>query len=77
MSPFSFDFDLEDDLDQSFDAIPPKPSILPIDAVPAPDGTDQPSDEIPKEIPLSKLVRPSYIASMVTTASRSTAFRAP
>jgi hypothetical protein len=34
MSPFTFDFDVEDDLDESFDVTPPKPSIPPIDAVP-------------------------------------------
>ena len=55
MSAFTFDFDLEDDLDESFDAIPPKPTqnVPPIDAVQAPDGTEQ----IAEEIPLSELVR--------------------
>jgi protein-histidine N-methyltransferase len=53
MSAFTFDFDLEDDLDESFDAIPPKPSVPPINTVPAPEGTEQPAEEIP----LSDLVR--------------------
>ena len=55
MSAFTFDFDLEDDLDESFDAIPPKPTqnVPPIDAVQAPDGTEQ----IAEEVPLSSLVR--------------------
>jgi hypothetical protein len=43
MSAFTFDFDLEDDLDESFDAIPPKPSVPPINTVPAPEGTEQPA----------------------------------
>jgi hypothetical protein len=78
MSAFTFDFDLEDDLDESFDGISPKPSVLPIDATLAPEGTEQPAEEIP----LTELVRPpsipsSSIASMLTTRLRSTALRTP
>jgi hypothetical protein len=40
MSAFTFDFDREDDLNESFDAIPPKPSVPPIDAMLAPEGTE-------------------------------------
>jgi hypothetical protein len=64
MSTFPFDFDLEDDLDESFDAISlqdsakdrasavvPPPSVLPECRV-------APSEELPmEEIPLSTLVR--------------------
>ena len=54
MSAFTFDFDLQDDLDESFDAIPA--------AVPSVDKTiaqeHAPEKEIPaEEIPLSALVR--------------------
>jgi hypothetical protein len=51
MSAFTFDFDLEDDLDESCDA--PKLRVPPINAVPASEGTEQPAEEIP----LSELVR--------------------
>ncbi len=69
MSSFTFDFDLQDDLDESFDfdAIPPQgmaaaPSI---NKNPVPEGTPQaggvmlPADEIP----LSALVRRQFLAS--------------
>ena len=57
MSAFTFDFDLEDDLDESFDAIPLQGSA----AVPSVDKTSTPECasgvEIPaEEIPLSALV---------------------
>jgi protein-histidine N-methyltransferase len=61
MSAFTFDFDLEDDLDESFDAIPLKKSAA---APPSTDETLAPegapiSSEIPaEEIQLSALVRP-------------------
>ncbi len=58
MSAFTFDFDLEDDLDESFDAIPLQGSA----AVPSVDKTiaqeRAPEKDIPaEEIPLSALVR--------------------
>ena len=58
MSAFTFDFDLQDDLDESFDAIPLQGSA----AVPSVDKTitqeRAPEKEIPaEEIPLSTLVR--------------------
>ena len=76
MSAFTFDFDLEDDLDESFEAIPPKPTrtVPPIDTVQAPEGTEL----LAEEIPLSELVRThpiQIVPSMLTTARRSTAYR--
>ena len=54
MSAFTFDFDLEDDLDESFDAIPLQGSA----AVLSVDKTSS-GEEIPaEEIPLSALVGP-------------------
>jgi hypothetical protein len=58
MSAFTFDFDLEDDLDESFDATPPQEST----AVPSIDKTlvseGAPGGTIPaEEITLSSLVR--------------------
>jgi len=58
MSAFTFDFDLEDDLDESFDAVPLQQST----AAPSTDKTltpqGEPANEIPaEEIPLSSLVR--------------------
>ena len=78
MSAFTFDFDLDDDLDESFDAIPP--TTAPIDTAIVPEGLSE--AELPaEEIPLSDLVRtpsPSPLTPLVlTTASRSAAFRAP
>jgi hypothetical protein len=58
MSAFTFDFDLEDDLDESFDAIPlqGEAAASSIDKTLAPDNV--PGSEIPaEEIPLSTLVR--------------------
>jgi hypothetical protein len=58
MSCFTFDFDLEDDLDESFDALTPqKPA--------AASSTDKtlasPEGAIPaEEIPLSTLVRDTF-----------------
>ena len=57
MSAFTFDFDLEDDLDQSFDAIPPQePAAVPsIDKTLVSEGGY--GGEIPaEEITLSALV---------------------
>ena len=81
MSAFTFDFDLEDDLDESFDAIPPpKPSVPPIDAVLAFEGAEL----LAEEIPLSELVRThrsiptsSSPRSSPSILTRSTALRAP
>jgi hypothetical protein len=53
MSAFTFDFDLEDDLDESFDAIPPHEPA----AVPSIDKTLVSKGEPAKEISLSALVR--------------------
>jgi hypothetical protein len=53
MPAFTFDFDLEGDLDESFDPIPPKPSVPPIYVALALEGTEQPAEEIPQ----SDLVR--------------------
>jgi protein-histidine N-methyltransferase len=54
MSAFTFDFDLEDDLDESFDAIPPHSTIDSSECGVAPSR----SEELPaEEIPLSALVR--------------------
>ena len=77
MSAFTFDFDLEDDLDESFDAIPPKSTrtVPPIDGVQSPEGTEQ----LAEEIALSELVRThpiQIVPSMLTTARRSAAYRA-
>ena len=63
MSVFTFDFqvDLEDDLDESFDAIPLQGStaVLPVDKTPTPERTS--GEEISaEEIPLSALVSPIY-----------------
>ena len=76
MSAFTFDFDLEDDLDESLEPIiilPQEPSVPPILAT---EGTGA---ELPAmEIPLSELVRThpiQIVPSMLTTARRSTAYR--
>ena len=60
MSSFTFDFDLKDDLDESFDVITPqKPAVTSsIDKAPVPERA--PGGGIPasaEEIPLSTLVR--------------------
>ena len=57
MSAFTFDFDLEDDLDESFDAIPLRGSaaVPSVDKVLTPERTS--GEEIPaEELPLSALV---------------------
>ncbi|KAH9059503.1 hypothetical protein EDB87DRAFT_1621235 [Lactarius vividus] len=57
MSAFTFDFNLEDDLDESFDVIPPQnPTAHPIDADSSiPEGLSE--AELPaEEIPLSELL---------------------
>ena len=69
MSAFTFDFDLEDDLDESFDAI----SLQGSTTVPSVDKTLTPErasgEEISaEEIPLSALVSPIY-HFIVLTAS--------
>jgi hypothetical protein len=61
MSCFTFDFDLEDDLDESFDAITPqKPAAASsIDKILVSESA--PEGAIPaEEIPLSTLVRDSF-----------------
>jgi hypothetical protein len=61
MSAFTFDFDLEDDLDESFDAIPLQGSaaVPSVDKTPTPERTS--GEEISaEEIPLSALVSPIY-----------------
>ncbi|KAH9023926.1 hypothetical protein EDB84DRAFT_1564570 [Lactarius hengduanensis] len=68
MSAFTFDFDLEDDLDESFDVIPPQNPT----AASAPNGLSE--AELPaEEIPLSELVRSPYphIDSILTAAQLS------
>ena len=70
MSAFTFDFDLEDDLDESFDAIPLQGSA----AVPSVDKTSTPECasgvEIPaEEIPLSALVSSITIYHSLLAAS--------
>ena len=61
MSVFTFDFDLQDDLDESFDANhPQKPSVSAADnAALAPEGVVSEAELPAEEIPLSELVRPS------------------
>ncbi|KAI9444081.1 hypothetical protein H4582DRAFT_1919155 [Lactarius indigo] len=57
MSAFTFDFDLEDDLDESFNVIPPQKTteINPIDVDNTPEGVSE--AELPaEEIPLSELL---------------------
>ncbi|KAH9179042.1 hypothetical protein EDB89DRAFT_2063142 [Lactarius sanguifluus] len=61
MSAFTFDFDLEDDLDESFDVIPPQnptaASVHPIGADSVPEGLPVSEAELPaEEIPLSELL---------------------
>ena len=61
MSAFTFNFDLEDDLDKSFDAIPPQePAAVPsIDKKLVSEGGS--GGEIPaEEITLSALVRDNF-----------------
>ncbi len=77
MSAFTFDFDLEDDLDESFDVVPPqKPtaSMPPIDAdnaVLALEGVSE-AEQPAEEIPLSELVRtPSPLQSTSSSIDRS------
>jgi hypothetical protein len=66
MSGFTFDFDLEDDLDESFDAIPLQepataPSISKNKTLALEHHEPKPGTEIPaEEIPLSALVRLSF-----------------
>jgi hypothetical protein len=81
MSAFTFDFDLEDDLDESFDAIPTqKPTAVNNTDNAALDLEGVSETELPaEEIPLSELVRtPSLLRpSILTTACRRAALRAP
>jgi len=67
MSAFTFDFDLEDDLDESFDAIPPhEPAAVPstIDKTLVPEGA--PGGVIPaEEITLSALVRVKFCSPLL------------
>ncbi|KAI9462846.1 hypothetical protein BJY52DRAFT_1255579 [Lactarius psammicola] len=66
MSAFAFDFDLEDDLDESFDAISPQKSTA-ADVPPDADNVVLAQEsvsgaELPaEEIPLSELVRPTLV----------------
>jgi hypothetical protein len=59
MSAFAFDFDLEDDLDESFDVIPPHEPA----AVPSIDRTLVSEGEPAEEIALSALVRVNVFSS--------------
>jgi hypothetical protein len=64
MSAFTFDFDLEDDLDQSFDAIPPQePAAVPsIDKTLFSEGGSG-GEILAEEITLSALVRDNLVFS--------------
>jgi hypothetical protein len=62
MSSFTFDFDLEDDLDESFDVITPQKPAAPssVDKTLVPESA--PAGAIPaEEIPLSTLVRDTFL----------------
>jgi hypothetical protein len=65
MSAFTFDFDLEDDLDESFDAIPPQGSAAApsVNKAPIPQRTSG-EEASAEEIPLSVLVSPINIPFM-------------
>ena len=67
MSAFTFDFDLEDDLDESFDAIPLQgpAAATSVDKTLKPERASG-GEEIPaEEIPLSALVSPIYTLSFL------------
>jgi hypothetical protein len=64
MSSFTFDFDLEDDLDESFDAIPPQGPVAapPIDKTLISESTlGGAMPATAEEIPLSALVRDTFL----------------
>jgi hypothetical protein len=74
-SRVTFDFDLEDGLDESFDAIPPMDqNRVCLPSMAAPEGTEQPSEEIL----LSELVctprRPSHRCSPPPATAQLSAF---